>query len=280
MVRYALEPPLAGMPFVMDMVDVDSEKWAALARTARPPLRWVYAREARLLARFEAAATRKSLVTYVVNEREASSLRRLAGASASIEVLQNGVDLEYLAPPVNPASSCDVVFCGVMNYAPNVQGAMWLAREVWPRVRAARPEARLLLVGAGPTRRLLDLPRADSSIVVTGAVPDVRPYLWNGAVAAAPLLVARGVQNKVLEAVGAGLPAVVTPVVAGGLPVEIMAACRVAGSSEAFSQALLDLLALGPEQRRGIAVGADLQRLAWGPRLETLVRTLEEIQRA
>ena len=106
-----------------------------------------------------------------------------------------------------------------MNYPPNEEGAVWLARDVWPLVRRARPDARLSLVGSSPTRRVQQLESA-REVVVTGHVDDVRPHLWQAAVAAAPLLTARGVQNKVLEAVAAGLPTVVTPVVLAGVPTE------------------------------------------------------------
>ncbi|MCX6545051.1 MAG: glycosyltransferase [Acidobacteria bacterium] len=277
MVRFAFEPPLAGVPYLLDMVDVDSEKWAALARTGPRLMRWIYAREARELKRFEAEATCRARWTFVVNDREAASLRALAGQHARITVLPNGVDLSGLAPVSPPATSSDVVFCGVMDYAPNEQGALWMAGEVWPRVTAARREARLLLVGANPTRRLLQLPRRDTSVVVTGSVSDVRPYLWNGAVSAAPLMIARGVQNKVLEAVAAGLPAVVTPVVAEGLPVEVMPACRVAGSPEAFAEALTNLLALAPGDRRRIASTARLGDMQWDRRLQPLLDTVERL---
>ena len=114
---------------------------------------------------------------------------------------------------------------GVMNYAPNVEGAVWLAREVWPIVRSARPDARLTLIGASPSAEVVALASDRTGVVVTGTVPDVRPYLWRAAVAAAPLQIARGIQNKVLEAVAAGLPCVVTPQVAEGLPREVVPAC-------------------------------------------------------
>ena len=93
MARFALEPPLVGIPFVLDMVDVDSGKWRELAKTARLPLNLIYAREARVLGAFEADAARHATVTYVVNTREADALRGLAGPDARIEVLENGVDL-------------------------------------------------------------------------------------------------------------------------------------------------------------------------------------------
>jgi glycosyltransferase involved in cell wall biosynthesis len=173
-----------------------------------------------------------------------------------------------------------VVFCGVMNYAPNEEGAVWLAERVWPAVRAARPTARLLLVGTGPTSRLLALARRDESVIVTGAVPDVRPFLWQGAVAAAPLLVARGVQNKVLEAVGAGLPAVVTPVVAAGLPAAVVPACRVAADPSEFASALIDLLSCPPARRRELASLAHLDGMKWESRLAPFLEAIAHAPKA
>ena len=267
MAQFALRPPLDGCPFVLDMLDVDSEKWAALAVTAAPPKRWVYGREARLLRSFEATAARKAAVSLVVNEREAVSLRAIAG-DARIEVIQNGVDLAGLQPPADRIESSDVVFCGVMNYRPNEEGALWLAREVWPLVRRLRPDARLLLVGSSPTAALRSLPVRDPSIVITGRVPDVRPFLWRAAVSAAPLLTARGVQNKVLEAAASGLPSVVTPVVAAGLPAEVLPACRVTETPAAFASALVEFLGAKHETRRAIATRADLSALSWERCLE------------
>ena len=142
---------------------------------------------------------------------------------------------QSLRPTGPPPASQTVVFCGVMNYPPNDEGAVWLAREVWPRVRLARPDARLELVGSFPTSQVRQLANAADGVVVTGHVDDVRPHLWQAAVAAAPLQTARGVQNKVLEAVAAGLPAVVTPVVLEGVPAEVRPACAPAGDAFAFA---------------------------------------------
>ncbi len=123
-----------------------------------------------------------------------------------------------------------MVFTGVFSYQPNEDGALWLIDHVWPRVRATVPQAHLTLVGMGPSPTLRRR-AADAGVEVTGAVPDVRPYLWRAAVAVAPLETARGVQNKVLEAVAAGLPAVVTPAVFEGLPDAVRPACRVAADA-------------------------------------------------
>jgi glycosyltransferase involved in cell wall biosynthesis len=169
-----------------------------------------------------------------------------------------------------------VVFCGVMNYAPNEQAALWIAKSVWPLVHRQRPDATLCLVGANPTPAVRALGARDRSITVTGTVPDVRPFLHGAAVAAAPLATARGIQNKVLEAIASGLPAIVTPAVFEGLPIESATACRVAKGADAFATAILDLLNRTPAERRTIAMHANLSALSWDKRLSKLVDILHE----
>ncbi len=273
MARLALEPPLRDIPFVLDMVDVDSEKWAALARRGHGPKAWIYRREARLLGQFEQRAVSEAATTLVVNERERDVLRRM-GPAGRVEVMSNGVELAGLTPRDPPAAEPRVVFCGVMNYEPNEAAACWFAREVWPLVTRARPDATLTLVGANPTRRLRDLARTNRSIEVTGSVPAVQPYLWRSAISVAPLLVARGLQNKVLEATAAGLPSVITTAVCDGLPAKVRPACVVADAPAAFADAVVQLLALTALERRAMALRADLDSLGWSQRLNRLVPVL------
>lgn len=269
MARLALQPPLLGLPFVLDMVDVDSQKWAAMSVDASAPRRWIYRREARLLGRFEADAVRRARTTLVVNERECETLRHMV-PDARVRVVPNGVDVDALRPPGPPAAEPRVVFCGVMNYGPNEEGASWLGRVVWPMVRRSRPDAQLLILGAHPTRRIRSLAAGGRGIEVTGAVSDVRPHLWRSAIAAAPLRTARGVQNKVLEAVAAGLPSVVTPAVFDGLPGEIHPACRTAATAEQFAATLVNLMSRSPIERRRMAAAAELATLRWAGRLAPL----------
>jgi sugar transferase (PEP-CTERM/EpsH1 system associated) len=270
-----LEAPLDRIPLILDMVDVDSAKWDALAAVTPPPRAWIYAREARLLARFERDITHRAFATLVTTEKERGALRAIA-PNGRIEVMQNGVDAASLRPSDGPAETPGVVFCGVMNYAPNEEGATWLAREVWPLVRRRRPDAWLRLVGSSPTRAVRRLADEGVGIEVTGHVADVRPYLWTAAVAVAPLLTARGIQNKVLEAVAAGLPTVVTPGVFEGLPVEVRAACLAAPSARAFADAIIALLNRSPNERRALAGAADLTALSWARTLEPLRDMLTE----
>jgi len=269
MARFAMEPPLGRIPFVVDLVDVDSEKWADLGRAGIGPKHWIYRREARRLRQFERQAMRAARATLVVNARERQSAATIA-EGARVEVVANGIDLSRFRPPYQASSAPTVVFCGVMNYAPNAAAAEWLVREVWPHVRAARPDAALTIVGAHPTRRLCELARTDASIEVTGAVPDVRPFLWKAAVAVAPLTVARGLQNKVLEAVAAGLPVIASRAVVEGLPAEVLPACSQADSSDDVVDQILSTLAMAPLERRAIARGAALECLDWRHRLAPL----------
>jgi glycosyltransferase involved in cell wall biosynthesis len=185
-------------------------------------------------------------------------------------VIPIGVDLQPLVPQAAAAAAPVVVFCGVMNYTPNVDGVLWFCQNVWPAVRARRDDAELVIVGSDPVPAIRRLHSHGNGIEITGTVDDVRPHLWRSAVAIAPLLTARGIQNKVLEAVGAGLPAVVSAQVFEGLPFAVRPACRVGLSADRFAEETLALLALSPSERRQIAANADMAELTWESQLRPL----------
>jgi sugar transferase (PEP-CTERM/EpsH1 system associated) len=275
MARFALEPPLNGIPFVLDMVDVDSVKWEQLAAGARGLRRWIYRREARTLRAFEAEATARARVTLVVNDRERLALQAIA-PSARVVIVAPGIDVGEFEPPDPPASTHDVIFCGVMNYEPNEHGVCWFASRVWPRVRAAVPDARFLVVGSSPTTPGRHLAVRDRSISIVGAVPDVRPYLWKSAVSVAPLRFARGLQTKVLEALAAGLPTVLTPEVASGLTDAVLRACVTAHDPNQFADAVIRLLRAAPAERRRTAASAPLAALNWSNQLRDLEAILRD----
>ena len=272
--RLALAPPLSGLPFVLDLVDVDSRKWQDMSVSSGWPLSWIYSREARTLGAFEARAATAAVATLVVNEREAEIARKLA-PRANVQVLANGVELERLRPVSAASDRPRVVFCGVMNYAPNEQGMRWFINGAWPIIKRHRPDATLAVVGADPPRSFEALCATDQTIEVTGRVPDVRPWLWESAVGIAPLQVARGVQNKALEAIAAGLPIVITPAVAEGLPEEAAPAVTVAGLPEEFAEHVVALLSMSPQARRSRAALANLSGLHWGNTLSPLGKLLE-----
>lgn len=269
MARFAMQPPLDHLPMVLDFVDVDSRKWRDMAAASRPPKSWIFGREAVTLGAFEARAAYKAVTSLVVNEREAEIARELA-PGANVQVMPNGVELDRLRPPGPPSERPRVVFCGVMSYAPNAEGMTWFVEKVWPLVRAKRPDASLAVVGLDPSPAFRALCAPDPSITVTGRVDDVRDWLWDAAVGIAPLHVARGVQNKALEAISAGLPIVITEAVAGGLPSAAAYASRVANTPAHFAGHVLDLLAQSPDQRRAMAASADFSNLAWANTLTPL----------
>ncbi len=278
MARLAVDPPLAGLPFVLDVLDVDSEKWSALGHTTRGARGRVYRREADRLSRFEREAASQAYATTVVNERERRSLLALA-PDADVRVVPNGIDTAAFRPEGPPSLEPRVVFTGVFNYEPNATAAVWLAERVWPLVKRRQPDARLALVGANPSPAVTRLASSDASIEVT--VPFRGCSLTSGvAVATAPLMTARGIQNKVLEAIAAGLPVVVTPVVEEGLPSVAAPACSVASEPGDFAEAIVRLLQKSPPERRRIAESADLGSLGWESQLAPLLNLLDELSEA
>jgi sugar transferase (PEP-CTERM/EpsH1 system associated) len=273
MARYTVEPPLARLPWILDMVDVDSEKWRVMGEDGGP-LGLIYRREARLLRAFERRAMQLASATTIVSERERVLLGQIAPESPS-RVVPNGIDLESFRPAGPPAEGRDVIFCGVFNYGPNEAGARWLASEVWPLVAKELSDVRLWLVGMHPTGPVRAL-ASDPTVQVTGAVPAVQPFLWRSAIAVAPLQLARGIQNKVLEALAAGLPCVVTPQVLEGLPDGVRAGCRVAEQPASFARAIVELLKLPAAERRRTAARAELSGLNWPSQLAPMLTLLQD----
>jgi sugar transferase (PEP-CTERM/EpsH1 system associated) len=277
--RLVMDPVLAGVPVLLDMVDVDSAKWAALGSASSAPMSWIYRREAKRMEAFEEQIVRYARATTVVAERERETLVHIAPA-ADVHVVSNGIDLDSFRNPGPPATGRTVVFCGIMNYQPNEEAAVRLGRSIWPAVRARFPDSRLVIVGAYPTPLVRRLAADDPSIVVTGAVPHVQPYLWSAAVSVAPIATARGVQNKVLEALAAGLPVVTSTAVADGLPPEVQPGCMVARSDDEAAAAIGTLLGLPPDERRSFALRARLDELSWARQLHPLLQLLSAAQRA
>jgi sugar transferase (PEP-CTERM/EpsH1 system associated) len=213
MAPYAMAHPQ--LPMLLDLVDVDSEKWAAYAPRHRWPLSWLYRREGRRLLDFERRATRASARTFLATAKEAALFAELAPECAPrVEAMPNGVDTAFFAEdPARPSpfepGETPLVFTGAMDYWPNVDAVTWFAEAVLPALRARWPRLRLHVVGRSPTAAVRALAqRPEGDVVVTGTVPDVRPWLQHAAVVVAPLRLARGVQNKVLEAMAMGRPVV------------------------------------------------------------------------
>jgi sugar transferase (PEP-CTERM/EpsH1 system associated) len=212
----------AGMPrtVLLDFVDVDSAKWAQYAGSRWWPLSWVYRREGSRLLDFERAAADRATRAFFVTDAEADLFRRLApGCAGRIETIGNGVDTDHYSPSTTRTSpfapdSIPIVFTGAMDYWPNIDGVRWFAAEVLPQLRRLHPRAHFTIVGMRPTAAVKALACVD--VTVTGTVPDVRA-LQHAAVVVAPLRVARGVQNKILEAMAMSRPVVATEACSTGV---------------------------------------------------------------
>lgn len=203
--------PGSGPRLIMDFVDLDSAKFAAYAQAGRGPVRWLYRREARLLAAYERAVAAKVDVSLFVSADEAALL---PGA----RVLENGIDVTRYDPAaVAPVAATGplIVFTGQMDYRPNVEAVTAFVRDALPAIIARHPQARFAIVGRAPTAAVRAL--AGSHVIVTGEVPDTRPWLAAAAVVVAPLALARGVQNKVLEAMAMSRAVVASPAAAEGI---------------------------------------------------------------
>jgi sugar transferase (PEP-CTERM/EpsH1 system associated) len=214
MASYLGRGALREVPAVVDLVDVDSQKWFDYAASGRFPKSCLYRLEGRRLRRLERELTSWTRGVVLTTPAEVALFEEFAGVGTG-RVVANGVDLEHFRPaPATTEPTC--VFVGALDYRPNVDGVVWFCEEVWPKILQKRSAARLFIVGRSPDRdvkRLAELP----GVEVPGMVPDVRPWIQRAAVVVVPLRIARGVQNKILEALAMGRPVVASPVCLGGL---------------------------------------------------------------
>jgi sugar transferase (PEP-CTERM/EpsH1 system associated) len=244
---------------VVDMVDIDSDKWRQYAGHTRPPWRQIYTREGRTLLDLERQMARRYGATLFVSAHEAAMFRTMAPESAArIDHVNNGVDVAYFDPALAQASpfaagETPIVFTGAMDYWPNVDAVQWFAHEIMPLIVRQLPAATFVIVGSNPgedVKKLAALPR----VAVTGRVADIRPYLAHAAACVVPLRIARGVQNKVLEAMAMARPVIATPQATQGVAARDGRDLLVADSAADFAAKTLAVLAgqqagLGPRGR-------------------------------
>lgn len=222
MAQYLDHERYEGCKRVLDLVDVDSDKWRQYAEKLSGPLAWVYRRESRQLLRYERGIAARFDASLFVSAAEAELFRSLAPEVArNVGHYDNGVDTAYFDPSLPFESPYEaggpvLVFTGAMDYWANAEAVLWFAAEVWPDLRARQPDLRFFIVGSKPTEAVQNLNQTPG-ITVTGRVPDVRPFVQHAALAIAPLRIARGIQNKVLEALAMAKPVVCTPAAAEGL---------------------------------------------------------------
>ncbi len=282
MAEYLLGPRFDRRPMarVMDFVDVDSEKWRQYAGRVELPMSAVYKAEAELLSRYERKVAREFDASILVSRAEAEAFRKIAPDARRIVDVPNGVDTEFFGAterrPAHPPTPL-LVFVGQMDYFANVDAVRWFGREVFPKIKAAYPGARFRIVGRNPTEEVEDLKSIDG-VEVTGPVPDVREHLDEATLVVAPLRIARGIQNKVLEAMAARAPVVASPAAFEGIEGEPDVHAAVADGVEAQVAAILALIA-DRDRRKAMAARARTlveKTYAWGPAMTRLEDVLLE----
>jgi sugar transferase (PEP-CTERM/EpsH1 system associated) len=256
-----LLPPETGLPIVVDLVDAMSASYRRRQAIAPWWQRPALALEAARLASFEQVLLRTASACLVVSEAERRALG-LEGTRATVN--PNGVELQ--AFPFRPGSGAParVVFIGNLGYPPNVDGVLWFASEILPRLRTRMPATEFIVVGPRAPRALRKLGRIPG-ITVAGFVPNVHEALTEAQVAVAPLRAGGGIQNKVLEAMAAGTPVVATTLAVGGIDVHDGEHCLVANTPAAFADAVA-LLFRRPELRLRLATAARarvVQQYSW-----------------
>ncbi len=271
---------LSGLRTVMDLVDVDSDKWAQYAQSRRGAMRWLYEREARTLGRFEAEVAAQVDACLLVSEPEAALFReRVPRAARKTFALTSSVDTERFSigrayPNPYPAGGPVIAFTGAMDYWPNVDAVCWFAEEILPLVRALVPDARFTIVGFKPTpevQALAGLP----GVTVTGAIADTRDYIAHADCIVAPLRVARGIQNKVLEAMAMEKPVVASRQAAQGLVGMRPGELAVADTAASIAEAVVAVLTGGPGVPDGQAARRRvLADYGWEANLKVLDRVL------
>lgn len=261
---------------LLDLIDVDSFKWQQYRERSRGPQRWVYGYEARRLADYERHIAAEFDHLFLVSAQERAYMP--AGARLDhLHALSNGVDLVYFAPRMaRPAAPPTLVFTGVMDYWPNVQGVQWFADAVLPRIRATLPEVRFVIVGSKPTEAVQQL-ATRPGIEVTGFVDDVRVFLADASVCIVPLKIARGLQNKVLEAMAMGKAVVCTSQSLEGIRASVGDDVIVADDEAGFASQVLNLL---QSPQRAEEIGRNARRCmennySWEANLRPLDALLE-----
>lgn len=266
-----------GIPIVMDLVDVDSDKWLQYAGLSRFPMSAVYRREGRYLREYERRVCERAACTLVTTEREAEIVRHLSDA-IRVHVIPNGVDTVYFNPQtgVPQPNLPTIIFTGEMSYYPNEKAVAYFARSVFPLILQTIMNARFLIVGRNPTRTVRDLAKI-KNVEITGSVPDVRPYLAQAHVSVAPFSIAAGIQNKILEALAYGIPVVANAKAVQGLSKGVVDTIQIANNAAEMAEVIINLLrepararSLGLAGRRQVTVEYN-----WNGALDKLIRLVE-----
>ncbi len=281
---------------VVDMADTDSEKWLDYAKEKRPPMSWIYNIEGQRLRSYEYWIVRNFGYSSLHTQREINVLTELtAGERKKLIPITNGVDLEQFRPDVFPpfapermpenerqfftdAAAPRIVFTGAMDYYPNAEACVWFANAIFPTIRTQFPTAQFLIVGSKPTPQVIALNELPG-VMVTGFVADVRPYLAAAKVCVIPLRIARGVQNKALEAMASGRAVIATPDVIIGVGASAPDHLLMARTEQEFADAVLRVLRDDTLRTQLETAGRDfvVRECSWKPLMNRFASLVEAV---
>ena len=258
------------VPKLLDFGDMDSQKWLEYANYKPFPLSLGYRLEgAKMLAAEKRLAKRFDLCT-ATTRAEWETLHDY-GTGADTDWFPNGVDAEFFCPGEGSYDADTISFIGRMDYYPNQECMARFCEQVWPLLRKVRPAMKLLVVGADPTPTMRKLGEL-AGVTVTGSVPDVRPFIRKSALMVAPLNIARGTQNKILEAMAMGVPVVTSTIAAGGVDAESEHHFLVADTPQAYAQSIMRIVDSPAERNRLATAGRErmLSHHAWPSSMQRL----------
>jgi sugar transferase (PEP-CTERM/EpsH1 system associated) len=264
-------------PRLMYFSDLDSQKWGEYSRKKPFPINWLYRRESRLLLEYERRSAATSSRSIVCTPAEKRDFERLIPDTA-VDILANGVDLRHFRSRHVPKQVGTMIFTGVMDYFPNVDGVQWFCATVLPLIRERVPHARFVICGRNPTAAVQRLAR-QRGVVVTGEVPDVRAYLDAAEICVVPLRVARGIQNKLLEGLAMGIPCISSRCSWGGTVIPPGEGILVADDPREFAEHAIRLFQDDQyrEQMGRKARAAVEERYTWDAQLQRLDLIIQEM---
>jgi polysaccharide biosynthesis protein PslH len=275
---------LKGVKLIMDFVDLDSDKWLQYAKYARCPRNWIFALEHKRLFKYEMKINQDFDHSIFVSEREVKVFRRLYPEARNVEVVPNGVDHEKFTPALSSIASRfqeengnpRLIFTGFMDYFANEDGVRWFCEKILPRIRAEIPKTELYIVGNRPTNMVWTLSEIDG-VTVTGYVDDIRLYYWMADVCVIPLRIARGLQNKVLEAMATGNAVVATSNASDGIICHGNEDIVIADDEAAFAKAVIDLIKDSDKRRKiGRKAAENIRRYySWNINLQGFDKLLD-----
>ncbi len=279
-------PPEWRSRTIVDLVDVDSEKWLEYAERSSGLKARLYRTEGKRLRKFEHQIVAGFANSILTTEREARLLDELDEFTrrARLRIITNGVDLDYFHPvetgslnaPTQRWNNPRLVFTGAMDYRANVEAVEWFVNEIFPLIKQQEPRAEFFIVGSNPTAEVKKLAE-HPGVTITGFVEEIPPYLQEATASVIPLRIARGVQNKLLEAMACGKAVIATPEAAAAFRVTHDEQLLVANTAAEFAEATVQVIRdqslrqrLGWNARRFVELEHD-----WQPLLQRLVELVE-----